>query len=134
MKALSLWQPWASLIPHYLKRVETRTWGTNYRGDLLICASARDTREQELFFHEKIKPIVRDKLTYNDFPFGVAVAQVTLVDCLVMTQELIDSQSSLEKMMGNWQIGRVAWVFENIRSITPFEVKGKQGLFDVENL
>ena len=39
MKTLSLIQPWASLIALGEKRIETRSWGTRYRGPLAIHAS-----------------------------------------------------------------------------------------------
>jgi hypothetical protein len=39
MKALSLWQPWASAIAVGAKRIETRHWQTSYRGPLLIHAA-----------------------------------------------------------------------------------------------
>jgi len=45
MKAISLWQPWASLMARDIKRVETRSWNTSHRGPLLIHASAKWTRE-----------------------------------------------------------------------------------------
>ena len=32
MKALTLWQPWASAVVAGLKYVEFRDWRTNYRG------------------------------------------------------------------------------------------------------
>lgn len=131
MKALSLWQPWASAIPLGFKEIETRSWGTSYRGDLLICSAQKDTREQELFFYESIKPLNKN-LTYNHFPFGVAVAIVNLKDCLRMTEELISNQSDLEKVFGLWEVGRYAWIFDNIRPIKPFEVRGRQGLFEVK--
>src|ERR1700694_3122793 len=41
MKALSLWQPWASLIAMGLKEFETRHWATSYRGPLVIHAAKR---------------------------------------------------------------------------------------------
>jgi len=41
MKALTLWQPWASLIAVGAKRIETRSWSTKYRGPLAIHAAAR---------------------------------------------------------------------------------------------
>lgn len=41
MKALSVKQPWASLIDDGTKTIETRKWSTRYRGDLLICASQK---------------------------------------------------------------------------------------------
>lgn len=40
MKALSLWQPWASLVALGEKRIETREWSTRYRGELAIHATA----------------------------------------------------------------------------------------------
>lgn len=39
MTALSLWQPWASLIAHGAKTIETRGWATHYRGPLAIHAA-----------------------------------------------------------------------------------------------
>lgn len=41
MKALSLKEPWASLVASGEKIIETRTWPTQYRGPLLIVGSAR---------------------------------------------------------------------------------------------
>ena len=41
MKALSVKEPWASLIRSGKKTIETRTWNTNYRGKLLICTSQK---------------------------------------------------------------------------------------------
>ena len=38
MIALSVKQPWASLIASGRKQIETRVWSTPYRGPLLICA------------------------------------------------------------------------------------------------
>lgn len=40
-KALSLWEPWASLVVWGLKLVETRSWQTRYRGRLWIHATQR---------------------------------------------------------------------------------------------
>ncbi len=39
-RALTLWQPWASLIAIGAKTIETRSWSTAYRGPLLIHAGA----------------------------------------------------------------------------------------------
>lgn len=45
MKALTIRQPWADAIAHQTKRVENRTWKTNYRGPVLIhAAAARDPK------------------------------------------------------------------------------------------
>lgn len=41
MKALTLHEPWASLVAHGYKAIETRSWRTRYRGPLAIHASKR---------------------------------------------------------------------------------------------
>ncbi len=41
MRALSLHQPWASLIAEGVKTIETRSWATKYRGPLAIHAAKR---------------------------------------------------------------------------------------------
>ena len=46
MKALSLWQPWASLVALRVKTIETRSWSTSYRGPLAIHAAKRPVREK----------------------------------------------------------------------------------------
>ena len=42
IKAISLHPPYASLIKMGLKHFETRSWPTNYRGKLVICAAKKD--------------------------------------------------------------------------------------------
>ena len=39
MTAISLLQPWASLVVMGIKKIETRNWGTKHRGTILIHAS-----------------------------------------------------------------------------------------------
>lgn len=39
MKALSIKQPWASLIVHGIKDIENRTWKTNFRGRIYVHTS-----------------------------------------------------------------------------------------------
>lgn len=39
MKALTIWQPWASLLACGGKRFETRSWATSYRGPIAIHAA-----------------------------------------------------------------------------------------------
>ena len=40
-RCLSLWQPWASAVAEGLKSIETRHWGTSYRGWLAMHATQR---------------------------------------------------------------------------------------------
>lgn len=44
MKVLTIRQPWATLIMLGIKQLETRSWRTHYRGELVIHASATGSR------------------------------------------------------------------------------------------
>jgi hypothetical protein len=142
MKSISLWQPYASLIPHGSKRYETRSWRTHYKGDLLICSAKKKSLEQ-CQTYERIKrkhfpgteqgsSSTKPRSLYSLW-FGHAIAIVTITDCILMTEEFIAQQSELEIDCGDWQVGRWAWKLENIRKIKePFPVLGKQGFFSVD--
>ena len=112
MKALSLWQPWASEIARGRKTIETRMWSTRYRGPLLVCASKHVDRT-----------CCDPGLAY---PRGMAVAICRLVDCREMRGG--DEVAA----MCQWEPGRYSWVLADVRSIKPFPVRGRQRLFDVD--
>ena len=106
IKALSLKQPWASLIASGKKTLETRTWPTNYRGDLLICSS---------------------KKPKGQGPTGVALCLVEVVDCRPMFPE--DEEAACCPIYP----GAVAWELQSVRPLLrPFPVKGSLGIFEVQ--
>jgi hypothetical protein len=123
MKALTLWQPYAQAIALGLKRCETRSWATRYRGPLAIHASVRPL--------DKLSKILATKYRLPEtLPMGAVVATVELVDCLQMTEAFIREQSATEIDFGDWRAGRWAWVLENVRVHTPpIPAKGMQGLW-----
>ena len=47
MKAISLHQPWASLVALGVKTLETRSWSTGYRGPLAIHAAANHVQPNQ---------------------------------------------------------------------------------------
>lgn len=124
MKALTLWQPYASAIAVGLKKYETRSWKTSYRGPLVIHASVKPlTKEYQLLANQYHIPIVS----------GEIAAIVELVEYQIMTQELITSQSQVEIDLGDWRVGRYAWKFENIRlPKQSIKISGHQGLWNID--
>jgi phage N-6-adenine-methyltransferase len=132
LKAISLWQPWASLISLGLKHYETRSWKTSYRGKLLICSTAKFTKIQHQQYLKICNEVELPPWDEDNFPHGQVIAICDLVDCVEMTPEFIAQQSQTEILCGDWQVGRYAWKLKNIQPITePFAVKGKQGLFNI---
>jgi hypothetical protein len=136
VKALSLWEPWASLMRCGAKTIETRGWGTSYRGPLLICGAKRWTREQDDFLHT---PEVQKALGgkwHSDMLLGQAACLVDLVDC-VRAQSVAypapeGARVYLERHFGDFSTGRFAWFTENLHAFDPFPVVGRQNLFNVE--
>jgi hypothetical protein len=90
IKVISLWQPWASLVAWGDKQIETRSWGTNYRGLIAIHAAKRWTREEkaqcrEPFFREAMERKF-EHICHADvmLPLGKIVAVARLANCLPM--------------------------------------------------
>jgi hypothetical protein len=117
MKAISIREPWASLIHSGKKTIETRTWKTNYRGPLLLCASKKPNQIE----------IVPGLISQSSVIAGMAFATCNLVDIRPMTFE--DQKPACVYIYDNAN----SWILEDIKPINPrFEVKGKLSLFDVE--
>lgn len=147
MKAISLWQPWASLIATRAKTIETRSWATKYRGPLVICAAKGGLPIGELIHQLCLRsidcglaPLVGEPLgTYTggkvqieQLPFGKAVAIVNLIGCK-RTGDMIWEEVCPQDDYGDFSLGRYAWILDDICRIKePFPVKGRQGLFEVD--
>jgi len=131
MKAITLWQPWASLVALRIKRWETRNWWTNYRGPLAIHAAGKKS------FHSHYMNAAQTSITTPDLkieglPFGAIVAVCDLTDCIEMTHQMIMEMTGHERMLGDWFEGRYAWKLENVRALDkPIVVLGKQGLWSL---
>lgn len=128
MKALSLWEPWATAMAFRLKLNETRSWWTSYRGDLAICAAKRKMTADELWIYDEIvKPHLPEGY---EIPYGKVVCVVKLIDC-IPTDQLRDL-SELEQSLGNYSPGRFAWKTQDCRPLrVPWAIIGKQGLWNV---
>lgn len=87
MKALSIKQPWASLIAHGIKDIENRTWKTNYRGRIYIHASAKKPKDINCLFSikqwDKMGEEMRCDMVLNDFPLGAIIGEVDIIDCVI---------------------------------------------------
>ena len=110
MKALSIKQPYATLIANGIKTLEVRSWRTNYRGSLVIVSSKQPDREAML------------KYPLQDAPQGVTVALVELVD--IREGQKKDRKAALVD-----PAGRFVWELRVIRKLPPISVKGQLNLY-----
>jgi hypothetical protein len=150
-RAISLWQPYATLISIGAKRHETRSWSTPHRGPTLIHASKKWTPElAQICLREPFRsalgidatdPVnwVAPGCTPPTFglPLGAVVAIAELADCLPtpVGGTLFDLGSAkpydrLDHAFGDWSAGRYAWRLDRVRPLPePIPWPGLMGLW-----
>lgn len=128
MKAISLWQPWASLMVLGHKRIETRTWKTDYTGELAIHAAKR------LFIPDNpalVEVLERLGINLFSFPRGAIVGTVKLIKCIATGYDF--RPLGYENLFGDYTPGRYGWITTDAKTFDiPIPCRGRQGLFDWE--
>lgn len=133
MKAITIWQPWASSIALGYKKNETRSWPTNYRGPIAIHAAKRPYLKIQETLPDEVKRELSKIFDFNMelLHTGAVIAIAELKDCRLIDKEYVETLSTTELLLGDYTIGRYAWELENIRSIYPIKTSGKQGLWNI---
>jgi len=104
MKVLTIKEPWASMILEGKKTIETRTWKTDYRGQILLHASKNP----------------KSKIS------GCIFASAEIVDC----KEMIQAHEKLACCEVYPKAN--SWFLKNIKQTELKEVKGKLGLWNFD--
>lgn len=158
MKALTLWQPWASLLACGAKIYETRSWATSYRGPIAIHAAKKSpisalrhvgviaikAMMRALGFSEHSQLVD----TLENLDRGCIIATAALVGChridgcrdngeLVLNTSTWNGQSVQRRIKGNellwgdWTPGRYAWEFANMTMLPePIPARGGQRIWN----
>lgn len=152
MKAITLWQPWASLLACGAKKYETRSWATNYRGPIGIHA-AKKTFDTDPYFDRELYVFadalgLTDIYSFDTLPHGCIIAVTKLAGCHKMvlhggrglsstspgwleTDAGVYEPTDQELLFGDWTPGRYAWEFKDMTMLPkPIPAKGKQGLWN----
>ncbi len=128
MLAISVKQPFASLLVSGRKRFETRSFPTKVRGFLAIHAGLR---METAISMELEKLVVREfgsKWTIT-LPTGAIVGVVDLVECHP-TEEL--ELSDAQRLTGDFTAGRWAWEMHVVKAFDrPRKQQGSLGFFNV---
>lgn len=114
MKALSIYAPFATAIAANLKTIETRSWSTDYRGEILICSTVKD---------KNYKPIK------DYFIFGKALAIAAIKDCTKF------KKTDYEKAMVDPSVDMTdmySWHLTDIKPIKPIDIKGQQRIYNTK--
>ena len=123
MKALTIKQPWASLIINGYKKYEFRSWKTNYRGKILIHAGLGIDKNML----DKFK-------NYNiEYSKGAIIGEAELVDCILVDKIFNDELRKINPIVygkSNYT-ETYAWKLDNvIKYDEVIYVKGKLGLWN----
>lgn len=122
MKAISIKQPWASLIAHGIKDIENRTWKCpqKYIGQrVLIHASNKPDGWRELPLNFRQRDLSKG-FSFDNLPKGSIIGSVVISDC-------VQNHPSVWAEKGCWK-----WV---LRDAVLFDkpilnVKGKLGFWE----
>ena len=137
MKAISLLQPWASLVVLGSKRTETRSWSTRYRGILAIHASAGFKRAERDLCCEVPFPEGLRNLRPADLPLGAIIGTCRLVACVrTDADEILNGHSDLvvdEADFGDYGPERYAWILDDVRRLLkPIPARGSLGIWNFD--
>lgn len=154
MKAITVWQPWASLLACGAKQFETRGWYTTYRGPIAIHAAIRPFSTAS-YLDRKLHSFANalglpDICSFDKLPHGAIIATGELIACHGITAigwsgssdrriAWIDGDltphypSENELLFVDWRSGRYAWEITNVKILPePIPAKGKQRLWNWE--
>jgi hypothetical protein len=162
MQAISLWQPWASLLAMGAKKIETRHWPYRNPKPALLAIHAALKWDRDLYDLCQVEPFARVLransvrfverpkasssvgpgramgLPQPALPFGAIVA-VGRLRCCVPTEDFgSDPRCALlrteqEIAFGDFALGRYAWVFDAVRPLNePVPERGHQSLWSWE--
>lgn len=121
MKALTIKEPWASLIVNGYKEYEFRSWKTNYRGKILIHTGMSMDKDMISRFKD-----------YNlKYMSGCIIGEADLVDCILVDKEFNNKLREINPIVYSQSnhIETYAWKLENIKKYDKVVyTKGKLGL------
>jgi hypothetical protein len=133
MKALTLYQPWATLVAVGAKRIETRSWSTKYRGPLAIHVSKNksqlniameepfaSTLESILVSISSVQPKhfgchgqeKEYRILTENLHLGCVIATCELIDCRPTNQLDFETYRNDPRADPAWCMGNYAWIID----------------------
>lgn len=146
MKALSIKQPWASLIAHGIKDIENRTWKTKFRGRIYIHASGNWTPKPKdfdtydpIYSNDQWREIIENYPNYllslldpkelmDKLPLSAIIGEVEIVDCVINYSSIWAEKTPLfpldRRPIYNWVLANPVLYEE------PIPAKGKLSFWE----
>lgn len=146
MKALTIWQPWASLIAHDIKSYETRAWRPpeSVIGERIAIHAGRTDRGLDTYASTchldhatcertaALTRLVQHGCNLYNLPRGSIIATATIAFALATDGDLARDILPTERALGDWGPHRWAWRLTDHHVLKhPIPCAGSQGLWDV---
>ena len=134
IKAISLWEPWATLMALGEKKCETRGWSANYRGWLAIHATKNMPAESRSMIRHTAGIL-------NRYFIGMAqlkatagcVLAIVWLDDILPTNDHFFPLSTSERAFGDYSPDRYIWQTSHLyRLPEPIPARGRQRLWNWE--
>jgi hypothetical protein len=150
MKAITLTQPWATLMAIGAKVIETRSWYTGYRGPVAIHAAKAFPKWAREFCDERAFRKALGKMDPAGLLRGFVLATGDLAACVETELALAGIKAGClvlndyrhgrwrtypvgadEDIFGDYTPGRYAWVFNGVLALAePVAARGMFGLWE----
>ncbi|GHO51410.1 hypothetical protein [Ktedonospora formicarum] len=139
LKALTLTEPWCSLMRYGAKGVETRSWTTQYRGPVALHAAKTLPKQLDAICElPAFAKVLKEHGHYREktmfpwklFPVGKVLA-IGMLEEIVRTEQIVANLDASEVAFGDYTSGRYAWRFSAIYPLkTPIPVQGALWLWN----
>lgn len=127
LRAISLHEPWGSLMRVGAKTIETRGRFCHIRGDVAIC-SAQKKVPIDWISEDLHRVMEQYNLVFSLLPRGYVLCVVEIWDCLPTS--LLQGISGPELACGDYGPDRFGWLTRNLRPLKePVSCMGRQGFF-----
>jgi hypothetical protein len=144
MKAITIKQPWASLIVEGIKDIENRTWATKFRGRVLIHAGiAKTSGLMVRYLNAEQHKAFRENIGYSGLDFlehkGTILGSVEIVDCVINHPSIWAERTAVfvetDKVILSETPIIYNWVLANpIKFPVPIPAKGRLSFWDYPNI
>lgn len=132
MKAISIRQPWPFAILHLGKRIENRTWRTDYRGPIAIHASKLRLRKNGMPTAAEREEVEGAASSIHDIVFGAGPMTWRMLietsGAIVGTARIVDC---VTESASAWFVGPFGIMLEDVRPTPIIPCRGALGLWTV---
>jgi activating signal cointegrator 1 len=147
MKVISLLQPWATLVVIGAKKIETRSWNTKFRGEILIHASRKFAKNQIELGQELNRKYGVGLGHVDDLPTGAIIGKVNVIDTFQFDEQTKESLvyyydheykigwelNEQELTFGDYSGGRYGWLLSDpIQFTEPIPAKGSLSIWNYD--